>query len=237
MTTEPATPAPASTETPAPAAAKVHQRAAQSRVISDEITASAQSLGIVIANPEIGAALAPAGYSQEELDAGLKLQRSAQAAFDSRQTAVGRASQAKTACAKAEADARQTFGDYRKIAQAEYPEAPDRQALGASGRSPKDPHVFVTTARAAFNAARQSPYASVLAKRGYDKAGLDKAVAVFDALDAAQSAYLTATGAAADSLRVRDQAARELIVWMSKFRRIASVVLRDKPEMRQKLGL
>ena len=89
----------------------------------------------------------------------------------------------------------------------------------------------------AFNAARQSPYASVLAKRGYDKAGLDKAVAVFDALDAAQSAYLTATGAAADSLRVRDQAARELIVWMSKFRRIAGVVLRDKPEMRQKLGL
>ena len=80
-------------------------------------------------------------------------------------------------------------------------------------------------------------YASVLSKRGYDKAGLDKAVAVFDALDAAESAYLTATGAAADSLRVRDQAARELAVWMSKFRRIAGVILRDQPEMRQKLGL
>ena len=225
------------TPTPTPAPSKIRTRSAQPRALSNDITAAAQLLGAVNSNPDIVAALAPAGYPQAEITAGQQLQVVAQTAYGSRQAAAGKASLAKTARMAAELKARRTFSDYRKVVQADYPKATDRKALGAGGPFPEDLQVFVTTARAAFSAAKQAPYASALAKRGYSTSRLSTAVADLDALDTAESAYLTAAGIATDTLRVRDQAAHELATWIGKFRRIASVVLRDQPEMREKLGL
>ena len=237
MNPDPATPTPASTETPAPAASKTRTRSAQPRAIAYEITSAAQLFGTVNANPDIAAALAAAGFPQDEFNIGVKLQHTAQATYDSRQAAEGKAEQARAARAAIEVDARQTYGDYRKIAQAAYSKAADRKALGAGGPLPEETKSFVTTARAAYSAARQPAYASALAKMTYDTARLDAAVANLDALDAAESAYLTAMGAAADALRVRNQAAHDLATWIRKFRRIAAAALRNQSEMRQKLGL
>ena len=189
-----------------------------------------------LGKPELIVALTPSGYDANELQAGLALQREAQARFSARQAAVGAAAQAKVARDAALAEAKDEFAAYRATVQANY-KSGDRAGLAATGKVPDDIEKFRTLARGAYTAAQNPPYAAALSKNGFAATRFADALTALDALADSDIAFKKADRDATQSTVDRNQAVAALEEWASKFRKLAKVALRKDPTNRSALGV
>lgn len=227
-----------STETISPAAtpaqptsgeSKPRSQSVQNRAVADAITAGGQLINKALSDPAIIALLAPRGYDEAELRVGLALQQAAQTAFNQRLAAIGAVHEAKKARDVAWKAAKEEYTDFRGTVQAKYPDMATRRALGANGFVPADLQKLVTQATAAYQAARQDPYAGPLAKRSFTPERLEAAIAGLKTLTDLDNAYSAAEGEAGGMVDDRDNAVAKLQAWVREFRANAQFALKKHP--------
>ena len=177
------------------------------------------------------------------MDEGLAAQQAAQVAFTARQTAMSVGDATSTALEAADATARQSYTDFREtgrtVADASdgaAGKAAARIALGLNGKVPANRQTFLPLARTSY-AAQQAPYAASFATYGYSETALNALVVSLDALEQAIRARDAAEAAAKEATRQRDGAFTALKAWLTSFKRIARVALRQSPDLLAKLGL
>jgi len=220
---------------PTPNAVRAY--AAQDQKQANALAAARLLIETARDDAEIARILAARGYDAAGLAAGLSLQASAQAAFTARQTAMAGQQQASAALAGAAAAARQTYADFRATARAIFAAPADRTALGLTGNAPKDTQKFLTLARVSYTTAQAAAYQPTLTTYGYPATALTAAQATLDALSTANGVQNAAIGAARQATADRDRAVKALTDWVSQFKRIAKVALRDQPGLVKKLEL
>jgi len=221
------------TNNPAPSATAgktPRDNALQSRALANALGTSERLIHMVLNSPDLLLALSPSGFNEVELNKGRGLFLTAQNKYSARQEALGVATLAMKARDMAADMALNEFRSYRTTVQVNYRQS-ERANLGASGRIPTDRDKFITTARAAYSAALQEPYLSVLASYGFNQERLTNALDVLDKLTTAEAAYEAAVGKARAATEARDVAANALKSWMMKLRFIAKSALRDRPAL------
>ena len=202
-----------------------------------EIADAKEMIDTARGSPAIVALLAPVGYPDTELQAGLKLHAAAQEAFAGRQSSLGGKGEAKSAHDSTSDAARGEFADYRMTVQANFKPGAARVALGASGKMPGAQDKFITLARSAYTAAQQAPYADTLAKSGFTAARLQAALDAVEQLSQQTSAQDGAVGAAKGATDERNAAFAALQAWVGKFRQLARLALKRHPEHRAALKI
>ena len=212
-------------------------RSDQDQVIANDITDAQQVIETAKTDAELKPLLEDKGYDAAEMDKGAVLQSAAQAAYNGRQKASGKQKEATALAIAVEKSARVTYSDFRETARALYAEEADVAKLGLKGKVPADLQKFITAARASYSGAKDEPYASRLAKRGFKPADNANAEAQLKALATADAEQETAIADAQQATKERDAAYEALMAWMNEFKRIARVALRDKPTLARKLKL
>lgn len=222
---------------PEPAPKPPVERAEQDQEIANNITEAEQVINTAKTDPEIAPLVAARGYDAETLAEGAALRAAAQSAFNQRQQALGDQRDASNAMDQAEKASRELYADFRETARALYGAGADQTKLGLKGNVPADLQKFITTARASYTAGQAEPYAAKLAKHGFKPETLAAALKGLDQLKDANETHRKASGDAIKATKTRDRAHDDLMAWMGRFKRIAKVALRRKPELRSKLKL
>jgi hypothetical protein len=230
-------PTESSTDPLPPAPAGRGQYAEQDQQIENDITEIGQRIQAAQSNAELAALLAGRGYDAEALQAGLNLQAAAQAAFTTRQTALGAKGLASAAHSGAYLTAYQMYADFRETARAVFTASGDRSTLSINGPIPKDNQKFITLARASYSAAQHDPYKTTLAKYGYPAAGLAAALDALNAYTTAIQSHTDGQGDAKKATADRNAAYTALVTWDKQFRKIAKVAVRTRPDLAKKLNL
>ena len=186
----------------------------------------------VTGDPQIMEILAGKGYDEASFTAGRTLLDAASSAFASRAAAIAAQRYASSRLAGIETAAEKAFTDFRLIARAVFKDEPEaHSALNLKDELPGNRSRFIAKALTSIENARLEPYAERLAQFGYDEDGLaqvEQAVAALETADAGQNQLISdAMTATAE----RDAAWEQLSGWVSQFRAVAKVALRDKPDL------
>lgn len=211
-----------------PTTRSVALRRVQSAGQADAIAAALHEIETVQRLPELTQRLAAAGFTAAHLAEGVRVQASAQAAFNARQQALAAERLAFAQLKAGFAAANTTYQYFRRQARTVCPEVGDRIALTLTGRTPKDTQKFLTQARTAYAAAGQPEYAGILDAASFGPAPLAAALAELAALQAAyddaKAAHLRATEATVQ----RNRALTALDLWMKRFYNVLAVVRRRR---------
>ena len=231
-------------DVPAPAAAPsagapARPRASQDSALANRINQYRTALTLAQSTPELSELLAARGYAAAALTAGLDLCAAAESAFGLRQQAMADQTQAAAAARAADRSARSGYDDFRKIARAVFKTDPAaRQSLGIDARAPGDRETFQSVAGAAYTRALASTSTlAALAPHGFTQAALEAERVKLAALTTAGAAHDAAQAAATRATADRDAAAKALSDWWGKFRAVAKVALKARPELLGQLGL
>lgn len=206
----------------------------QDQCVADRLVRARQLLLTAQSDPVISSRLAEAGYPAARLEEGLKLYKAAQVALISRQAALSKLKHVTEAFATVETTARQVYTDFRGVARLLFHDGVTRIHLGLEGSPPKDLEKFMLTARSVYDTALRTPkYRRKLAQYG----SLDSACASLDELEATYAAFRTAQDAALRATQRWDRVMVSLDDWVHRFCKTAKRVLRDRPELKYKIGL
>lgn len=214
----------------------IRYKAEQDQAISDFNTAAAQYLSVILDDAEIASLLAGRSYDAAKLAAGHELQQTLAAAIAHRQNMLGSKGSAGFGLNSASDQARAAFADYRETVKSITTlTAADRMALGATGRVFRDKQKFITQATAAYDNAALPAYAPTLAQFGYPAAALTSARATLDAYAKADTDQSVVGGDATKATADRNLAYEDLKTYMKQLKGIASVTLRQRPDLLKKL--
>ncbi len=154
------------------------KQAEQDQQIANDITAALTLMETTRDDADLQTELAPMGYDEASLDEAIEnLHAPAQAAYEARAAAMGKADSAQDLLDEAVMAERQDFTDYREISRAIFTEPADKTALGLKGTLVKDLQKFLTAAKASYSAGKKAPYTEKLTKRGYSPARIDAELA------------------------------------------------------------
>jgi hypothetical protein len=213
-------------------------RSANDRQKGEALARYRDRLTTTQADPDIAALMAARGYSSEKITEGLALADAATAAYGAKGAATGDKKAAAADLKAADAAARDLMGETRSLLLAVFPGAGDREALGIDGdRLSNDRDLFLTESETTLAAVRTEAYAASAAEVGLDVAALDRADAALDTLRASARAHRAALGERRSATEVRDAAYGELSDWMVRFGKLARIALKDRPDLRDRLGL
>lgn len=225
------------TDQAVPTPKPVKRKADQDQKIANQITADGQYLETVKTDPEISTLLAARGYVPAKLAEGFTLQQGAQAAFTHRQTMLAAQGHATAGLSGSIATAREMYLDFRETVRSVTAfTASDRKALNVNGTAPDDKQKLITAARTSYHAAQAEPYAATLATFGYPATVIDAALAALDVYSTADTDQNSAIGNATKATADRNAAVKALNVYMKQLRGIATIALRKRPELLQKLN-
>jgi hypothetical protein len=225
---DPATSAP--TATP-------RKRSPQNRAIAAYIADSDRILSSAKSDPEIQPLLEARGYDTAEFALGEGLITAAETAYADRAGGVGTRSEATETLRASIGTARNDYAAFRIIGRANFPDRPEREALGLTGEMPDDTGRFITIARASYHAGKNADFTAKLTKRGYAPAILDALLAGLDTLTGTDAEQDEATGDAIGDTAARDAAYESLKTYMKEFKGTAKGALRGRPDLLAKLGL
>ncbi len=204
--------------------------------LAAELTDWEQALTAARDDAEAQAILAPINYAPADLDAILALVASARTAYTARTTADAARGSLSTDEGAARDSADASYAAFRVVARAVFSDDDDAQtALGLHGRVPEALSRFVSHARSGYAAARDEPYQTPLARRGYTPDRLDALTAEVESLLDADRAHTAAASRAKTATTTRDLEARAARDAFVEFRDIARRVL--PPDIRDRLGL
>lgn len=207
--------------------------------VEQRLTLARVALTNAQANPEIQAALQTFGYTTERIEQGEMLYEAAQTQYQQKITAYGGLRTAADALSSAEQQAQATYTRHVKIARVALED--DRgalQALRLQGKRKMN--------MAGWLAQAQHFYAVALADVAIQRKLADFSLTRTVLQEGARQVEAVATGnatrsqqrgVAQDATRVRNKAITALDKWMSDFRTIARVALKDRPQMLEQLGI
>lgn len=208
----------------------VRDNALQDTGQANEITAAERLIGTIQADFALAIALGEIGFDEKEITRGAGLQGDAQDKFTRRQTALSIAGQDKAERDRLATVVEEEFSSYRQTVQALY-KGVDRTTLGASGQIPADIEVFATTARTAYAAAQQEPFAGKLATRGFKPARAAAALAMLTEFTTANTKSKASQKAAEAATRERNAAVKAMNAWVAELRKVAKANLKKKPAL------
>lgn len=224
---------------PAPAATGGRGRANQDQALANRINQARAALTFAQGHAELAGLLGPRGYGATALAQGVALCDAAQAGFNARNESQAAQQVAVAALQAAEQAARAGFNDFRVIARAVFRrDAAAQGALQVTGRVSRDREQFLTAASAGYAAALgNAGYLAALEPRGYGPAALQAEQARLAGLTQADAAHEAARAAAQRATAARDAAVKTLDGWWAEFRAIAHVTLKERPDLRNALGV
>lgn len=188
-----------------------------------------------LSDPEIQELVAAFGYSAGKLNAAKGLYDAAREAVNLQKSKSGDQQESTSRLTETEAAARDAYQALSKVARAVFiKDKAQLITLGLTGRQPKDLAGFLTAAYTLFDNAANL---SVLADYGYGAARLQIERGRISALDQANQQQEAAKGAAQQATRERDAALQSLNDWVSQYRKIARVALREKKQLLEKIGI
>ncbi len=212
--------------------------AEQDQRLANDLSEALAMMTVLRDDAEVQAVMAERGYDAAAVDEAItSLHAPAQAAYEARAAAMGKANEAQRMLDSATASERADFTDYRETARAIFRSAAEKLALGLNGKLPEDLQKFLTAAKASYGAGKKAPYAEPLARRGYSAARIDAELAGIKLVGDLAAGAARAGGAAQRTTKDRDAAAKALKAWVSEFRRIAKRALRGQGDLLAKLGL
>jgi hypothetical protein len=230
-------PATAASDVVTPTAARsTRVRFEQNQRIAQVLAASDHLLQAALSSPALAAPLAMVGYGANEIGVGQQLLDAAQAAFAARQAAHTGYVQALAAREAAFSAAYDDYRSYRATVQANFTGSA-RAALCAGGPIARDHGRFLSNARGAYAAARQTVHRPVLERYGFNERRFAQAEENLRQLGQREAELLQAERIAEQATLDRDGAAAVLDAWTRKFRRIARVGLSKSPELLASLGV
>lgn len=133
--------------------------------------------------------------------------------------------------AKADALARSAYASLRQVERTVIFDPAAQIALGLNEEIPGDTGFFVASASHAVAAARQEPYASLLAGTTYGSEQLEGVTAAISALMTLMQVRSNADQAAADATQVRNAIAAEVRRVARQLRVTIGLILRQHPEL------
>lgn len=190
------------------------------------------------ASPDVAGALAEYGCDTAYLDQGLALRTAARDALSNRDLLYGRQQELTRQAQEALRIARREYGGLVRIARTIFRDQPGLLVqLGISGRIPDALAALLAVADTLFANATDPAIAAELTKHGYPPEHIAEVQAAFEALRAAKEAQEIAKGATQQATQELQVAMAALDEWMSQFRSIARVALRDQPQFLEELGI
>ena len=229
MSTEPET---------TPAAKPRGKYSAQDKKLANDLSQAEQMILAAQSDVEAAPLLAEGGYTTEELQAGLALQKAAMQAFIARQEADGQQIAATTAFNAADKAVRSTYTRLRGFGKSAFLKDPaGRAALGLNGSEPKDQQNFLTAATALVEQSKVEPYAAKLAKKGVTPAKVTDFGAKIEAWKTADQAQTAAQAAVPKATANRDKAAKALFDWLNEYKQFARTQFKEQPDILRRLLL
>jgi hypothetical protein len=190
------------------------------------------------ASPDVADALAEYGCDTAYLDEGRARRTAARDALSNRDLLYGRQQELTRQAQEALRTARREYGSLVRIARAVFRDQPGLLVqLGIAGRTPNALAALLAAADTLFANATDPAIALELTKHGYTPIRIAEVLAAFQALRAANEAQEIAKGATQQATQELQAAMRALDEWMSQFRSIARVALRDQPQFLEELGI
>lgn len=174
------------------------------------------------------------GYTPEKLNAAQALFEAAQAAHLLQKSKAGAQQESTRQLVEAFESAQDAYRALAKVARAVFlRDQAKLSSLGLTGKKPDDLAGFLIAAMILFDNASGL---DLLAGYGYDAERLGSERAKIAALDQANQRQEAAKGAAQQATLEREAAFQALHEWTSQYRKIASVALREKKELLEKIG-
>jgi hypothetical protein len=186
-------------------------------------------------DPQIQERVAAFGFPVGKLNAAKALFEAAQAAVNLQILKSGAQQQSTSSLAEAEVSARDAYRALAKVARAVF--IKDKGQLTVLGLTGREPDSFAGFLAAAYTLFNNAANLSVLAEYGYDAAKLQTERGKIAALDDANLRQESAKGAAQQSTEERDAALQALHNWVSQYRQIARVALRDQKQLLESIGI
>lgn len=199
---------------------------------AEQILANAQN------DTELAARLQARGYTAAKVAQGSALVADARRSVNARQTAQAEYELAKTALAAQHGLARRKYANFRVIARNTLASADATAALLLDDTPPYNLRRFIHMAHVTYQTALERPaYVAALTEAGYAQADIEALDAEIDALAAAEDALRSARAQAKQATQHRNQVAKNASQWFKRFRNIARVALRDRPDLAARLGV
>jgi hypothetical protein len=205
------------------------------KTIAERLNAAQVAISNAQNDPEIRAALEPFGYSGDMLDQGRQLYDTAVRLLGEQQDATGRQQQATAQMHEKKTAADLAYRNLADVARAML-DKPDQVRLGLVGKKPTSIAGFLVSAQTLFENAALPDIQPRLARHGYNATKLSEEYAKIVAYDTANQAQKATIGEAQHATQLQNKAMTALNKWISQFRQIVKVALRDKPQLREKLG-
>ncbi len=195
---------------------------------------NAAQLAIVnsLADPEIKTAVAQFGFTTTKLNAGKGLYDKALLAVNAQKSSRGDQKAATAALKAAEKDARDAYQAAAKVARAAL-DADGLAKLGL-GKEPRDTAGFIQAGYTLFDNAVDS---GLLNDFGYDDDRLAAERAKIEVFDQANQAQEMAKGAAQQATQDQEAALKAMNDWVAQYLKIATVALRGKKQLLEKIGV
>jgi hypothetical protein len=207
--------------------------------IENRLTEAQVAIANVLASPDLQDALAMYGYTAERIAEGETLCGAAKERYQHKITAYGGLRSAFDALGAAERQAQEIYTRHIKIARVALED--DRgalQALHLAGRRKLSRAGWLVQARH-FYAAALADQAIVrkLAEFSITPRMLEEGARQVETVADRHAAQRQQRGVAQDATRARNAALAELDNWMSDFKTIARVALKDRPQLLEQIGV
>lgn len=209
------------------------------RSIDELLSMSSRALDNSVAESDIATRLANFGYTADKIQEGRHLYEEALQLHQLQQDRYGDQYKATEEFeAKWEA-AKELYSRHVRLARIAF--EGDRgiwQALAINGRRPKAFGTWLQVARKFYTKAlADETIKNRLAEVGVTETELQEGQARLDAVEAAEHVQEAARGNAQAATKLRDPAVAALRDWMEDFLTVASVALKDQPQLAEKLGV
>ncbi len=190
------------------------------------------------ASPDVADLLVAHGYNAARLTEGRALWTTARDALSNRDLLYGRQQELTRQMNEAKRAARQEYSGVVRIARAVFRAQPGLLVqLGIAGRTPSALADLLMAADTLFANVADPLIAPALVTHGYPPTRIAEVLAAFRALRAANETQEIAKGATQQATQELQADMRALDGWMSQFRSVARVALREYPQYLEELGI
>lgn len=190
-------------------------------------------------NESMQEVLAPFGYDEERLDAGLALVDEVEEGAQRQQAEYADQYAATSALDEATGEAEALYLRHVKLARVAFePDEPGYVELNLRGNRRDDRAGWLVQARQFYTTLRSEPeLAARMAELTVDEAAASRAEALLDEVAQRDADRQKERGEAQEATRQRNASADVLRGFMSDFYRVARVATEDRPQLREQIGL
>ena len=211
----------------------------ETKSIAQRLASAQVAINNAMTSTEVGLYLSRYGYGPAKLQEGKTLLDAAVAAYQLQLSVAGGRNAATATVTTAYNDTRLAYQGLAQVCRAVFgPTNPMLATLGLNRPTPARQADLLARANALFdNAIGNASMATSLGQFGYTSQKLNSEKAKVTSFAAAIQQREAAKGTAQQATVDRDKALEALDRWMSAFRRVAKVALREHPQLLEELSI